>query len=162
MMSVRALRLCRAQRLLPGLARRSFASEANSTAPPSSESAPPSPGNSAAETEEAINIIRKVSAGYTRSQIKFRKEEETVDGSETAAGSQAGKRKKSWQDFQGAPAQESSNVYWALSDIYEVGGIIPRAETENHQLSDGGMPLWGEWGIRLQIRTFGGPYVLAM
>jgi hypothetical protein len=144
--------------LLPGLARRSFASEANPIVPPSGESTPPPPGNSASETKVALKIVREVSKASARSRGAFRKEGE--NGTETAASPETGK-KKSWQDFQGAPLQDSSNVYWALPNIYEVGGMIPRG-SKIHQTGDGGMPLWGEWGIRLEIRTSGGPYILKM
>lgn len=65
-------------------------------------------------------------------------------------------KKKSWQDFQGTPPQTPSKVHWALSDVYEIGGTIPRAKSLFDQTSDNGMPYWSEDGVFLKIRTFGG------
>jgi len=51
------------------------------------------------------------------------------------------------------PAQAPSKVHWALSDVYDVGGVIPRSTGPDDRTSDRGLPLWGEWGVPLEIRT---------
>ncbi|KAF4626522.1 hypothetical protein G7Y89_g11634 [Cudoniella acicularis] len=61
--------------------------------------------------------------------------------------------------------QRASSVYESLLDIYEIDGSIPRGKPLN-TLSDrtttDGVPLWGEWGIPLKIRSFGGPTVIIL
>ncbi|TVY82095.1 Trimethyllysine dioxygenase [Lachnellula suecica] len=162
MIRTRALQLCKARSLIPGLPKRSFASEAQADAVPSNDDTPPTEPTLSNSTINAIRIIREQpikreirnrSRRYKRN-VAERSVQLTPDSEKEAE--ESGKKKPSWQDFQGTTPQTPSKVYWALSDIYEVGGMIPRAASMYHQTGERGMPLWGEWGIPLKIREFGG------
>ncbi|TVY47682.1 Trimethyllysine dioxygenase [Lachnellula occidentalis] len=65
------------------------------------------------------------------------------------------KLRPDWQDHLRFPAQAPSKVHWALSDVYDVGGVVPRSTGPADRKSDRGVPLWGEWGVPLELRTVG-------
>jgi hypothetical protein len=165
MMNVRILRLYRAQKVLPSIIRRAFASEANTDAVSSSTDTPPSATNGSEVTEDALKIIKelsKLTPEHRRNGIgiiKAMASEVLLNGSKDptkiASARRMEVRKMDWRDYQGTPPQTPSKVHWALSDMYELGGVIPRGKDRYHTMGDGGLPLWGEWGVQLRIRTFG-------
>ena len=127
-MNVHVARLRRAQKVLPGIIRRAFASAPNT---------PPSATNGSAITEHARKIIKR--SNKIASQLHKRAV------------------KKEWLEY-----RKPSKVYWALTNIYEPGGLIPRAPDQYQLIDAWCRPLWGEWGVRLSIRTIGGPNVLTL
>ncbi len=161
-MIVRAQRFSRVHRLLPRLAKRTLAEETPRVVP--NEDTLPSAGPVSPEPQETLHTIQM------RKTLDLRKE---------AIGSLKLPVRNPVSDNQNHTSEDQipipgahgpvtevqrplSEVHWALSGCYEVGGQLQHGKGPLHRHDEKGLPTWGDWGICINVTGWGGSSALIL
>lgn len=173
MMHVHVLRSSGAQKVLSSTSRRCFASKYDKMKKARGSKGIPraaAPPYIPEVTEDAVRPFKKLSKQIPKEQRNGPIGRNEILGpwwpkpsentTETLSAPKP-KQKPNWRDLPTPPTRGVSKVHWALPDIYEVGRVIPRSTGPEDLTGENGMPLWGDWGVPLEVRT-PGPSICSM